>query len=119
MSEQEKKPAAVSTAAPATDEVRKAEEDLKKAKAELDTRLEEMEKEFDRRREQLEKEYEEKKAVMLRDMEAARVMAEDEFEELRSQTAAHKKEIICGVSIAAVVALLTALLCGHGRHSRR
>jgi len=40
MSEQEKKPAAVSTAAPATDEVRKAEEDLKKAKAELDTRLE-------------------------------------------------------------------------------
>ena len=114
MSEQEKKPAAVSTAAPATDEVRKAEEDLKKAKAELDTRLEEMEKEFDRRREQLEKEYEEKKAVMLRDMEAARVMAE-----LRSQAAAHKKEIICGVSIAAAVALLTALLCGHGRHSRR
>ena len=118
MSEEIRKPEA-KTAAPVSDEVKKAEEDLKKAKKEMDEKLADMEMEFDRRRADLEKEYEEKKAVMLRDMQAAKIMAEDELGELRSEAEAHRKEILCGVSIAAAVALLTAVLCARGRHSRR
>ena len=52
---------------------------------------------------------------MLRDMEAAKIMAEDELQELESEARAHKKEILCGVPIAALVAFLTTLLCARHR----
>ena len=112
MSEEEKK---VPASTPEKDEVIKAREELEKAKTEMDIRLKDMEKEFDQRRQELEQEYEEKKATMLRDMEAAKIMAEDELQELESEARAHKKEVLCGVTIAALVAFLTRLLCARPR----
>lgn len=88
MSEQEKK---VPASTPEKDEVIKAREELEKAKTEMDIRLKDMEKEFDQRRQELEQEYEEKKATMLRDMEAAKIMAEDELQELESEARLTKK----------------------------